>query len=188
MAYQELTRQYLDLILEENQRSTQDLDTSDLDILIQDIKTAKRIFFMGTGRSGLALRMAAMRLMHIGLAVFIVGDTLTPAILEGDILLAASGSGTTPSVINVVEKAISQKAKVTVLTASLESKLAQLADHILFVPAASKTDFGISASAQYAGSLFEQSVLFVFETTFMVLWKESGLTKEDLWPKHANLE
>ena len=128
MAYQELTRQYLDLILEENQRSTQDLDTSDVDILIQDIKTAKRIFFMGTGRSGLALRMAAMRLMHIGLAVFIVGDTLTPAILEGDILLAASGSGNTPSVINVVEKAISQKAKVTVLTASLESKLAQLAD------------------------------------------------------------
>lgn len=188
MESQELTKQYLDLILKENQRSAQELNISDVDILIKDIKKSNRIFFMGTGRSGLALRMAAMRLMHIGLEVFIVGDTLTPAILKGDLLLVASGSGTTSSVISAVEKAIDQKANVTGLTASLESKLAQLADHIVLIPAATKTDFGMSESEQYAGSLFEQSVLFVFETVFMILWKESGLTKEDLWPKHANLE
>jgi 6-phospho-3-hexuloisomerase len=43
-------------------------------------------------------------------------------------------------------------------------------------------------SGQYAGSLFEQFTLFILEGVFMTLWQESELTKEDLWPKHANLE
>jgi 6-phospho-3-hexuloisomerase len=48
--------------------------------------------------------MAAMRFMHLGYTVFIVGETNTPAILEGDLLLVASGSGTTSSVVSSAEK------------------------------------------------------------------------------------
>jgi 6-phospho-3-hexuloisomerase len=33
-------------------------------VLIHEIKAAKRIFVMAAGRSGLALKMAAMRFMH----------------------------------------------------------------------------------------------------------------------------
>lgn len=188
MKSQESAKYYLNLILNENLRLAEELNTSDVDLLVQEIKNAKRIFVMGTGRSGLTLRLAAMRLMHMGFEVFIVGDTLTPAILKEDLLLVASGSGTTSSVITAVEKALSQKAKVSGLTASIDSKLARLANNIIYIPAATKTDFGMSSSEQYAGSLFEQSVLMVFETVFMILWKASGLTKEDLWQKHANLE
>jgi 6-phospho-3-hexuloisomerase len=46
--------------------------------------------------------MAAMRFMHLGI-LFIVGETNTPAILEGDLLLVASGSGTTSSVVSSAE-------------------------------------------------------------------------------------
>lgn len=56
---------------------------------------ARRVFVHGAGRSGLALQMTAMRLMHVGLQVHVVGETTTPAIGEGDLLLTASGSGTT---------------------------------------------------------------------------------------------
>jgi 6-phospho-3-hexuloisomerase len=38
-----------------------------------------------------------------GIPVFIVGETNTPAILEGDLLLVASGSGTTSSVVSSAE-------------------------------------------------------------------------------------
>jgi 6-phospho-3-hexuloisomerase len=66
---------------------------------------------MAAGRSGLALKMAAMRFMQY--TVFIVGETNTPAILEGDLLLVASGSGTTSSVVSSAEKAKSQKLQLS---------------------------------------------------------------------------
>jgi 6-phospho-3-hexuloisomerase len=56
-----------------------------------------------------------------------------------------------------------------------------VADNILLIiNAATKTDFGVSVSRQYAGSLFEQFTLFILEG-FMTLWQRSELTK-DLWP------
>jgi 6-phospho-3-hexuloisomerase len=52
------------------------------------------------GKERTCIKMAAMRFMHLGYTVFIVGETNTPAILEGDLLLVASGSGTTSSVVS----------------------------------------------------------------------------------------
>jgi 6-phospho-3-hexuloisomerase len=69
----------------------------------------------------------------------------------------------------------------------MKSKIAGVADNILLINAATKTDFGVSVSRQYAGSLFEQLHIYL-RRCFMTLWQESELTKEDLWPKHANLE
>lgn len=183
-----LTNNNLLAILEENRQLANQVNLQQLKVLIHEIKVAKRIFVMAAGRSGLALKMAAMRFMHLGYTVFIVGETNTPAILKGDLLLLASGSGTTSSVLSSAEKAKSQQATVIAITADSESKLAKLADNIIVVNAATKTDFGVSVSKQYAGSLFEQFTLFILEGVFMTLWQESGLTKEALWPKHANLE
>jgi 6-phospho-3-hexuloisomerase len=178
----------LHIILEENLKLANQINPQEIDLLVHKIKTAKRIFIMAAGRSGLALKMAAMRFMHLGYSVYVVGETVTPAILEGDLLLVASGSGTTSTVLSAVEKATKQKASVVAITADSKSRLAELAENILLINAATKTDFGISVSAQYAGTLFEQFTLFILESVFMSLWQESGLTKEDLWPKHANLE
>ncbi|EIA07712.1 6-phospho-3-hexuloisomerase [Flavobacterium frigoris] len=183
-----LTNKNLHVILEENLKLANEINPQEIKVLVNEIKAAKRIFVMAAGRSGLALKMAAMRFMHLGYTVFIVGETNTPAILEGDLLLLASGSGTTSSVLSSAVKAKKQKATVIALTADAESKLAEVADHIIFIKAATKTDFGVSVSKQYAGSLFEQFTLFILEGVFMSLWQESELTKEDLWPKHANLE
>ena len=183
-----LTNNNLLAILEENRQLANQMDPQQIKVLVHEIKVAKRIFVMAAGRSGLALKMAAMRFMHLGYTVFIVGETNTPAILKGDLLLLASGSGTTSSVLSSAEKANSQQATVIAITADAESKLAKLADSIVLINAATKTDFGVSVSKQYAGSLFEQFTLFILEGVFMTLWQESGLTKEALWPKHANLE
>ncbi|MGO4906538.1 6-phospho-3-hexuloisomerase [Flavobacterium sp. W20_MBD1_R3] len=182
------TNKNLLVILEENLRLAKEIDPQQMKVLVQEIKAAKRIFVMAAGRSGLALKMAAMRFMHLGYTVFVVGETNTPAILEGDLLILASGSGTTSSVVSSAEKAIKQKATVIALTADAESTLAKMANTTIHINAATKTDFGNSVSQQYAGGLFEQFTLFILEGVFMNLWQESGLTKEDLWPKHANLE
>ena len=95
MNFNSLIKENLHKILEENLKLADQLDPQQIDALVSNIKSANRIFVMAAGRSGLALKMAAMRFMHLGYSVYVVGETVTPAILEGDLLLVASGSGTT---------------------------------------------------------------------------------------------
>lgn len=152
------------------------------------VSGAPRIFVLGAGRSGLALRMTAMRLMHLGLEVHVVGEVTSPAIGRGDLLLTASGSGTTGSLVRAAETARSVRARVAVITTAPDSPLAALADATVVVPAADKLDRSQSASAQYAGSLFEQVVVLIGDALFHALWRRSGQSADELWPRHANLE
>lgn len=160
----------------------------DLDRLADLLHDADRVFVAGAGRSGLALRMTAMRLMHLGLDVHVVGETTTPAITAGDVLLTASGSGTTESIVRAAQQASAQGAGVGVITTAEVSPLADNADVRVLVPAAQKLDRSAESSAQYAGSLFEQAVVVIGDGLFHALWQRQGSSADDLWPRHANLE
>ena len=149
---------------------------------------APKVFTVGTGRSGLALQMAAMRLMHLGLPTHVVGEVTAPAIGARDVLVAASGSGTTGRVVRAAQTARDQDADVIALTTAADSPLAKVATEVLIVPAADKQDFDGSTSVQYAGSLFEQSVLLITDALFHTLWKTGGNQARELWRLHANLE
>ena len=134
------------------------------------------------------MRAAAMRLMHLGLQVYIVGDTTTPAINQEDLLIAASGSGTTSGIVRAAEKAVSIGAKLVTLTADPNAALAKLADHVVYIPAAGKEEHGSGKSAQYAGSLFEQFLMLLLDAVFQSLWKLDGTPAAALYQRHANLE
>ncbi|QKS18058.1 SIS domain-containing protein, partial [Curtobacterium sp. Csp2] len=149
---------------------------------------ADRVFVHGAGRSGLALRMTAMRLMHLGLRVHVVGAVTTPAIGRGDVLLVASGSGTTGGIVQAARTAADVGARVLAVSTTDDSPLAAVADATLVLPAATKTDRSGTASAQYAGSLFEQGVALLGDALFHALWQRSGRSADELWPRHANLE
>jgi 6-phospho-3-hexuloisomerase len=164
------------------------IDQKQLAVLTAQIGLADRIFVAGAGRSGLVLRMAAMRLMHLGLTVHVAGDTTTPAISSGDLLLVASGSGTTSGVVKAAETAARAGACVAALTTNQESPLAGLSDALVIIPAAQKTDHGSSLSRQYSGSLFEQVLFLATESVFQTLWDNADEPAEQLWIRHANLE
>ena len=66
--------------------------------------------------------------------------------------------------------------------------LAGLADVTVILPAAQKQDHGGALSAQYSGALFEQAVMLIGDALFHTLWQASGVTADELWPRHANLE
>lgn len=159
-----------------------------LDEAAAALNGARRVFVLGAGRSGLALRMTAMRLMHLGLQVHVVGEVTTPAIAAGDVLLAASGSGTTAAVVRAAETAAASGALVVAITTAPGSPLAGLAAVSVIVPAAQKQDHDGHLSRQYSGALFEQSVVVLGDAIFHSLWKASGATADELWPRHANLE
>lgn len=149
---------------------------------------APAVFTIGTGRSGLALQMAAMRFMHLGLRTHVVGETTAPAIGARDVLVAASGSGSTARVVRAAQTARDHGADVIALTTAVDSALAKAATEVLVIPAADKQDFDGTASRQYAGSLFEQSVLLITDALFHTLWQTSGNRAQELWRLHANLE
>ena len=181
-------KQNLSLIIQEHLALLDQLDSEQLAPLAAYIKSVDRIFVYGAGRTGLALKAAAMRLMHLGYTVHVVGETTTPAIRIGDMLLVASGSGTTASIVGAAEKARKASATVVALTTAVNSPLASLASAVVVIPAAQKQDHGETVSKQYAGSLFEQSVWLLMDAMFHSLWKEAGTAAEELWKRHANLE
>lgn len=178
----------LRLLQDELATAADGLQADQLAELTVEIRQANRIFVAGGGRSGLALRMHAMRLMHLGLTVHVVGETTTPAIGRGDLLIVASGSGTTAGAVAAAQTSVSAGARVAALTTDGQSKLAGIAHQVVVIPAAQKTDHRGTASGQYSGSLFEQALLLVLDAVFHTLWKADGTPAEDLWPRHANLE
>jgi 6-phospho-3-hexuloisomerase len=178
----------LALIQQEIEETVSGINPEQLAALADRVRGADRVFLAGAGRSGLVLRMAAMRLMHLGLTVHVAGDTTTPAIRGGDLLVVASGSGTTSGVVKSAETAVRAGAKVAALTTRPNSPVAELSDALVVIPAAQKTDHGSNISRQYSGSLFEQALFIATEAVFQGLWENTDESAEQLWLRHANLE
>jgi 6-phospho-3-hexuloisomerase len=176
------------LILRELERTLAAVSDAEIAVAQRMILAANRVFVTGAGRTGLALKMAAMRLMHLGLVVHVAGEVTSPAIGHGDLLLVASGSGTTAGTVHAAEVAVKAGARVLALTATPASKLGELAQGLVVIPAAAKEDRGGMMSAQYAGALFEQSVLLITDAMFQAMWHARGESAEELWKRHANLE
>jgi 6-phospho-3-hexuloisomerase len=175
------------IVLDENERLLNSVAAEQWDRAGALITSARAVFVIGNGRSGLAVQMAAMRLMHLGLRVHVAGEVTAPAIGAGDVLIAVSGSGSTASVVGAADTAKKVGASILAVTTASDSPLAQRADEVLVLPAADKEDHSATITRQYAGSLFEQSVLLAFDALFQALWDNEDQTAERLWERHANI-
>ena len=177
----------MDLILAENRVTLANLDAGALTDLAAAVCAAPRIFVTGQGRSGLVMRMMAVRLAHLGLAVTVVGETIMPPVQPGDLLIACSGSGATTITCAVAEQARQAGATVAVMTAVATSSLAQSADLVVYVDAPPKPGHQARRpSAQYEGSLFEQVTMLLGEALFLHL--RADRDTQQLWSHHSNLE
>ena len=175
-------------IVSEVAHSVDRIDDAQVSEALDLLRPGRSIHFAGAGRSGLVGRMAAMRLMHLGRTTHVVGDPTSPALREGDLLVAISGSGATESIVRIAAKAARLGAEVLAVTCAPESPLGATATRVLVIPAATKTDHTATTSIQYSGALFEQCLLVVTDGLFDRLWRESGQPAEELWTRHANLE
>lgn len=159
--------------------------------LEQTIAAANAIFIFGAGRSLLMLKAFAMRLMHIGLQVHVVGDVVTPALQKGDLLLLASASGETASLVNVATKAKQLGGTVALLTIFPESTLGKLADVVVRLPAyTDKLPDGPDnvKGILPGGSLFEEAVMVLGDAMIVNLAQSTGYRLTKGFALHANLE
>ncbi len=157
------------------------LDDADLEALIARLLQANRIFLSGQGRSGLMLRAIGVRLMHIGLCIFVAGESNTPAIGPGDLLIAVSSSARTATTLEhlaVARRAGAETALITAVAAGDD-----LADCRLWLPVRCKV-----ATVQHAGSLFEQSVLVLGDCLAWYVQQAKAVGDDALSARHANLQ
>ncbi|MDH3974542.1 MAG: SIS domain-containing protein [Deltaproteobacteria bacterium] len=151
------------------------------------IHSHERIFVVGAGRSGLVGKFFGMRLMHIGKSVHIVGETLTPRINEGSILIAISGSGETSSVISVCKKAKESNAKIVLFTSSEKSALSAMSDLVIKVEGpAEKPQNDVNVMPM--GTFFEITTLILLESSIGKSIFNFEITENELKLRHTNLE
>ncbi len=158
----------------------------------------RKVLVMGAGRSGLVGKAFAMRLMHIGFNVYVLGDTIVPSVNENDVVIAISGSGTTKLIVTAAEAAKNVGATVIALTTYPDSKLGQLADIVVKIPGRTKMarmdDYfarqilGIHEPLAPLGTLFEDTVMIFLDGIAVELMHRLGKNEDELRQRHANIE
>ncbi len=169
-----------------------------IEIILEAMRGNKKVLVIGAGRSGLAGRAFAMRLMHLGFNVYVFGDIITPAVGAGDLVISISGSGTTKIVVTASSAAKDVHAVVLAITSHRDSSLARLADHIITIPGRTK----LAAEQDYAirqilgeheplaplGTLFEVTLNIFLDSLIAELMYRLGKTEQDLRKRHATIE
>ena len=183
-------QEYIGQILEELRRSLSALPEGGAEKLAAEILGCRAVFVAGAGRSGLAMKSFAMRLMHLGLNAYVVGETSTPRITDRDLMLIGSGSGSTASLVAHAQKAHSIGALVCLITADEQSPVGRCSDIVVTIPAPapkSGRDVGFR-SIQPLGSLFEQCLMLTLDAIVLALMHRTGVTTGAMLERHANLE
>jgi len=184
----------------DNIESAQDyLDEEAIEKFEEIIINSKNIFVTGAGRSGLAAKAFAMRLMHLGLSAYVVGETISPAIYEDDCIIAISGSGETNTIVSAAKIAKNRGSKVLALTSYPESTLGQLCDSYILVKGRTKKEVddenyikrqihGNYTSLTPLGTAFELTTLVFLDAIVSELMEKMHQTESDLKARHTVLE
>jgi 6-phospho-3-hexuloisomerase len=176
------------------------ISDDDVGKFIEELLKAKRIYVMGAGRSGLVAKAFAMRLMHLGFQAFVVGETITPALNSGDVMVIFSGSGRTKTVADIAETGKEIGAHICLITANADSRIGKVADCIVIiehhrddveddaVEFEIRQMMGDHKSFAPLGTLFE-TVSMIFADAIISRLMEITKTDENaLKNRHVNLE
>lgn len=156
-----------------------EVENQNYESLLLYIERAKRIFISGLGRSGLVGKFFAMRLMHLGLESYVVGETTCPSIKKNDLLIIISSSGKNQTLLNFVKIASTQGAKIFSIT-SKDTPLKKVSDFSIEIPK--------GESNQFKNSLFEQTSFLFLELFIEIYRQKKGVSYTDMSSRHANLE
>jgi len=176
------------------------ISDEDVDRFISELLSAKRIYVMGAGRSGLVAKAFAMRLMHLGLQAFVVGETITPALNKGDAIVIFSGSGRTKTVADIAETAKDIGARICLITSNADSRIGKISDCIVIIEHQRdevKDDaaefeirqmLGEHKSFAPLGTLFETASMIFSDAVVSRLMEITKTDESALKNRHTNIE
>jgi 6-phospho-3-hexuloisomerase len=176
------------------------ISDEDVEKFISELLRAKRIYVMGAGRSGLVAKAFAMRLMHLGFQAFVVGETITPSLSKGDIMVIFSGSGRTKTVADIAETAKEIGAKICLITSDANSRIGKISDCIVIIEhhRDAVTDdavefeirqmMGDHKSFAPLGTLFETASMIFADAVISRLMEITHVDEIALKNRHTNVE
>ncbi|MDD1726177.1 MAG: 6-phospho-3-hexuloisomerase [Euryarchaeota archaeon] len=200
---EEYARSAMKAIAANVQTIADEIDYIEVNSLISDLISAhqnkRRVFVLGAGRSGLVAKGFAMRLMHLGFYVYVVGETITPAVETGDLLIVISGSGETKSINEMGALAKAKGTRLDSVTSNKDSTLGTISDTAVIVKGRTKMsgsgmDFmerqviGSHISFAPLGTMFELSTMVFLDGVIAALMEVTKKSEDDLKKKHATLE
>ncbi|MBR1368217.1 6-phospho 3-hexuloisomerase [Methanocalculus chunghsingensis] len=176
------------------------IEDDEVESFIREILASERVYVMGAGRSGLVAKAFAMRLMHLGLRSYVVGETITPAIEPSDMIIAFSGSGNTKTVADISETAKEIGAKVGLITSNKDSRIGKIADSIVVIE--SQRDAVTDDSHEYEirqmmgehksfaplGTIFETTAMIFSDALVSRLMEITATDEGELKKRHTNIE
>ena len=179
----------IDTILAEVSTTLSAVDRWQVTELADALSAATRVFVTGEGRSGFMAKAFAMRLMHLGLDVHVIGETTTPSVgpetpswryLGLEPLLGQSGS---PS------RRPGWAPAVHAVTTDPESPMSATADTVLIVPAATKYRRADEApTVQPLSSLFDQTTHVLLDAVCLQLAERRGVDNATARAAHSNTD
>jgi len=176
------------------------ISDKDVDVFIAEILHARRIYVMGAGRSGLVAKGFAMRLMHLGLQSYVVGETITPALQKGDLIVIFSGSGKTKTVADIAETGKEIGAHISLITSNADSRIGKIADcKVIIEHQRDDVDddaaefeirqvLGDHKSFAPLGTLFETTSMIFGDAVISRLMEITKTDESALKNRHANIE
>jgi len=176
------------------------LSDTDVDRFIAEILHARRIYVMGAGRSGLVAKGFAMRLMHLGLPSYVVGETITPALQKGDLIVIFSGSGKSKTIADLAETGKDIGAHISLITSNADSRIGKIADcRVIIELQRDATDddaaefeirqmLGDHKSFAPLGTLFETASMIFSDAVISRLMEITKTDESALKDRHANIE
>ncbi len=156
--------------------------TKEIAEAVDILTSAKKLFVYGVGRSGLAARAFAMRMVQLGIDCYFIGETITPVVSDGDAVLIVSNTGSTMSAIQVANIARRVGAKVISVTGVRSSKLAHASNVVLFLQA---NGDGTQARLAPLGTLFEDATVLLLDGVVAQVMERLGQTEADMRGRHA---
>jgi 6-phospho-3-hexuloisomerase len=185
-------------------KSVSALNHHEMDVFFHEMLSARRVYVAGAGRSGLIAKAFGLRLMHLGLNTYVVGETITPAFMSGDTLVMFSGSGETHSMVSICETARELGGKVCLVTASPDSRMSRMADCVVNLGDLTgyyrkdKNSFEIrqltgtyrSVTAAFAplGTLFETLALVFSDAVISAMMEAKKAQIRDMQERITNVE
>ncbi|WP_300364740.1 6-phospho-3-hexuloisomerase [Hydrogenimonas sp.] len=168
----------------------QNANDEDFQTFVKYFLQNRRIFISGAGRSGLVGKFFAMRLMHLGNRVFVLGETNTPSIQKGDILVCISASGTTSSVLNAAKTAKGHGATIVGVTANPTGPLKETAEFAVIMDSRNKKKRKKLKRKDRKiplGTSFELSSLMYLEAVVSEIMHICNIGEQTMKERHVNI-
>ncbi|MDE1821757.1 MAG: SIS domain-containing protein [Euryarchaeota archaeon] len=158
------------------------IDPARVSRAVQMVQKAPQVFVYGAGRSGIIARAFAMRLVQTGVTAYVIGESVTPIVRKGDLVVIFSNRGESQSSLQTANIVRREGADLIVVTSRGNSKLSHAANILLELDFPEEKD---RPTLSPLGTLFESGSLRLADGIIAELMQVRGETEESLRQRHA---